>query len=507
MPDPKSLISNLRSQVSAPFRREWLLIALLFVIMIVKGVLWSLAFPLWQGPDEDDHYAVIQFIAETGRLPDADNTWLPDEVALSRAIADVGRLDYAPEQRQGWSDTAVGPNESQFDQLPATVRYTYEERIVGKLMKATPFYYVLGAGVYRLFPEGNLLERAFIQRFFAVLISSPLVIVAYLIARLLFPAAAPGHAALRLTVPTLVAFHPMVTEITAVVSVDGFYVVCYSLLIYLTLRLLRRRLTWRLALAIGAVFAVGFLTKPTINGFAPLIALAVAYDWQRGRGRRWEVVRNAALMGAVILLPAAWWMARSLRINNDLFYFNPVLEGHRVIQNPFYDYQPLVHMWHYYQSVWGGIFVSWWGLFGWLDTPLPPWVYHLLRGLTMAAIVGLFALWQRRRESAPSRRQWRARRRMAPVGVWLFLGLTVLVPIVLLQFYDLTFWWEFGNGRGLQGRYWLGTAVPMLAFFALGLLTLLPGRWRPWGHQLLRGGMVLLNLVSLLGYILPRYYL
>jgi 4-amino-4-deoxy-L-arabinose transferase-like glycosyltransferase len=312
---------------------------------------------------------------------------------------------------------------------------------------------------------------------------------------------------MRLTVPTLVAFHPMVTEITAVVSVDGFYVVCYSLLIYLTLRLLRDRLNWRLAVAIGAVFAVGFLTKPTINGFAPLIALAVAYDWQRGRGRRWDVVRNAALMGAVILLPAGWWMARSLRINNDLFYFNPVLEGHRVIQNPFYAYDPLVHMWHYYQSVWGGIFVSWWGLFGWLDTPLPPWVYHLLRGLTMAAIIGLFALWQRRRENAPSRRQWQAGRRMAPAAVWLFLGLTVLAPIILLQFYDLTFWWEYGNGRGLQGRYWLGTVVPMLTFFALGLLTLLPGRWRPWGHHLLRGGMVLLNLFSLLGYILPRYYL
>ena len=76
---------------------EWRLIALLVFIMLVKGILWSLAFPLWQGPDEDDHYAVIQFIAENGRLPDAADTYLPDEVALSRALADVGRIPYAPE--------------------------------------------------------------------------------------------------------------------------------------------------------------------------------------------------------------------------------------------------------------------------------------------------------------------------------------------------------------------------------------------------------------------------
>lgn len=74
-------------------RREWSLIGLLFAIMLIKGALWSLAFPLWQGPDEDDHYAVIQFIGENGRLPDTTDTTLPDEIILSRTLADVGRLD------------------------------------------------------------------------------------------------------------------------------------------------------------------------------------------------------------------------------------------------------------------------------------------------------------------------------------------------------------------------------------------------------------------------------
>ncbi|MCA9933314.1 MAG: glycosyltransferase family 39 protein, partial [Anaerolineales bacterium] len=243
--------------------REWLLVGLLLLIMVVKGLLWSLAFPLWQGPDEDDHYAVIQFIAENGRLPDVNDTFLPDEVALSREIADVGRLDYAPEQRQAWSDTAVGLNEAQFAQLPVTKRASFDTGITGKLMKGTPFYYMLGAGVYRLFPDGDLLTRVFVQRFFATLMSSPLVVVAYLIARLLFPTDAATHSMMRLTVPTLVAFHPLITEITAIVSVDGFYNVCYALLIYLTLRLLRDQFTWKLGTAIGLTFAIGLLTKPT----------------------------------------------------------------------------------------------------------------------------------------------------------------------------------------------------------------------------------------------------
>jgi 4-amino-4-deoxy-L-arabinose transferase-like glycosyltransferase len=483
--------------------REWWLILLLCLIMLVKGVLWSLAFPLWQGPDEDDHFAVIQFIAETGRLPGEDDTWLPDDVALSRELADVGRLNYAPEQRQAFSETAIGPGEGAFANVPAEARRSTDLQSVGKLMHATPMYYVLAAGVYRLFDDGDLIMRAQVQRIFAVIVGMPLVIVAYLIARILFPT----NPAMHLTIPTLVAFQPMISEIISVVSVDGLLILCYSLLIYLSLLILRDGLNWRYGLAVGIVFAVGVLTKPTLSGIAPLIALLVAYDWWRGKGRRKEVVISALLMGVVILIPLGWWIQRSLWLNDDLLYFNPVVEGHRIIQNPFYDYGAGQHLLDYYQSVWGGIFTTWWAEFGWLDTPLPPWVYFFLRGLTVLAIAGLILALVHRGKEENAWQKWRIGEATAPITAWIFLAATIVLPILLLQVYDLAFWWEYGNGRGLQGRYWLGTVVPMLTFFAAGLLIWLPERWRPAGHTALRVGMILLNVVSLLGFIVPRYYL
>jgi hypothetical protein len=504
-------------------RREWLLVALLLIIMLLKGVLWSLALPLWQGPDEEDHYNVIQFIGESGRLPDIEDTFLVDEVAMSRQLADVGRLPYAPEQRQVFSQSSFGPGELALANLPLETRFSFDQEAVGKLNKATPLYYMMAAVPYRLFMAGDLLVRAQVQRLFSLLASCGIVVVAYLISRLLFP----GNAAMRLTVPTLVAFHPLLTQMTAVISVDGFYVLCYSLLIMLCVLVFRDGLKWRIGLVMGIVFAIGFLTKPTINGFAPLIGLLVVYDWWRSKGRRKEVVWSALVMGLVILGLSGWWMIRSLRINGDLFYFNPVLEGHRIIRNPFFDYGPLAHMLDYYRSVWGGIFVTWWAHFGWLDTALPPWIYDLLRGLTLIALLGLlygliriFLLRPRKValrilrlrsvqdwKSQPSIASWRGETSNAPLIVWAFLALSIVAPIVLLQVYDLTFWWQYGNGRGLQGRYWLGTIVPMLTFFAAGLLVWVPGRWKGSAHNLLRAGMVLLNFVSLLAFVLPRYYL
>ena len=122
-------------------------------------------------------------------------------------------------------------------------------------------------------------------------------------------------------------------------------------------------------------------------------------------------------------------------------------------------------------------------------------------------MIGLGILLWRGWAGRPSFAAWRAGQRQAPLAVWVFLVLTVITPVLLIQVYDLLFWWEYGNGRGLQGRYWLGTVVPMLIFLTLGLLAFVPPRWQPPAHNLLRVSMVLLSFVSLLGYVLPRYYL
>jgi hypothetical protein len=435
-----------------------------------------------------------------GRLPDEEDIYLPDEVAISRSLADVGRLPYAPEQRQAFSKTAIGPGEVELASLPPATRTSFGLQETGKLMHATPLYYVLGALVYQFGNDGDLIQRAQIQRLFAVLVGSALVIVAYLIAVLLFPT----NAAMRMTIPILVAFQPMITEITAVVSVDGLLILCYSLLIYLIIRVLRFGLDWRHGLAIGAVFAIGVLTKPTLNGIAPIIALVVLYDLWRGRGRRKDIILSAVLMGIIILIPLGWWMQRSYRLSGDLFYFNPVVEGHRIIDQPFLNYSFLPHMIDYYQSVWGGVFTTWWAQFGWLDTALPPWVYTLLRLLTITAIIGLGYQLLKRLLAKNKTTVSQDRRDLV---IWAVLVLVIVVPIVLLQYYDFTFWQTYGVGRGLQGRYWLGPVVPMLALLVLGLLTWVPISLQPAAHVTLRIGIILLNIVSLLGFIVPRYYL
>ncbi|MCZ7674562.1 MAG: hypothetical protein M5U34_49265 [Chloroflexi bacterium] len=55
------------------------------------------------------------------------------------------------------------------------------------------------------------------------------------------------------------------------------------------MRVLRERFNWKYAAAIGITFAAGMLIKPTLSGFAPLVALVVfmIYGAAKGGAGRW----------------------------------------------------------------------------------------------------------------------------------------------------------------------------------------------------------------------------
>ena len=70
-------------------RADYGLLALILVLTAIKGTLWSIAIPLWQGPDENLHFASVQFIAEHGWLPGPGDVYRDDENVLAGELADI----------------------------------------------------------------------------------------------------------------------------------------------------------------------------------------------------------------------------------------------------------------------------------------------------------------------------------------------------------------------------------------------------------------------------------
>jgi hypothetical protein len=88
-----------------------------------------------------------------------------------------------------------------------------------------------------------------------------------------------------------------------------------------------------------------------------------------------------------------------------------------------------------------------------------------------------------------------------------YLALCAAAVVGTLGAINYYSWRARGVGGGIQGRYYLGAIVPLVVLLAVGLLDLLPARWRPLGHWLLCWGMILLNGLALFQVVLPRYYL
>jgi len=96
-----------QSNNAATWRWTHLSLVLLLLLTLHNGLLWSAVTPLWQGPDEDGHFAATQFVAEHLRLPGHDNGFRADEVLLAADLADTGKLYNHPKLRQAFGNGYV----------------------------------------------------------------------------------------------------------------------------------------------------------------------------------------------------------------------------------------------------------------------------------------------------------------------------------------------------------------------------------------------------------------
>jgi FtsH-binding integral membrane protein len=128
------------------------------------------------------------------------------------------------------------------------------------------------------------------------------------------------------------------------------------------------------------------------------------------------------------------------------------------------------------------------GAYAFLTHPLPL-IYDLLAVSCVLAAVGLFrAAWVRRNQTPTS----------PSVLLPVFTILIALVGLVFLRFI-LTFFQA-------QGRYWYPALLPLAFFYVFGWQSLLPRRASfPAFVCLLSGGLLALNVYTLVALLVPRF--
>ncbi len=471
---------------------------------LLNALCWSLITPPFQVPDESAHYAYVQTLAENHRLPSPTLSKLSPALEVVLLDLHSAEISFNPSHR-----SLVA--ESQQRQLELDQRAGLSSRGPGGADQAStepPVYYALQLVPYALGSFGSVLARLQLMR----LLSSVFAAITALFAFLFVREALPRSRWAWTVGGMAVALFPLLGFISGGVNPDAMlYAVCAALY-YCLARGFRRGLTPRLALTIGALTALGFLTKLNFVGFAPavLVGLALlavrarsglARDGQAGVGVPW---RWLALASALALAPAAIYALVNLASNHaGLGAASETLGG---LHGSTFD--EVSYVWQFYlpllpgmpnyfttlsstsQQLWLNGLI---GLYGWSDTLFASWVYEL----TLIPLAGIAALCAR--ELARRRRALRGR--LAELSVYALTCAGVMIVVGVRSYTSDVL---HGTEPYWEPRYLL----PMLPLWGCVVALAARGAGRRWGPPVGALLIVLLLAHDLFSQlqVISRYY-
>lgn len=453
-------------------------------VAMLNALAWALIVPPFQVPDEPDHFAYVQRLAEAGSPPrpvDAP----PYSSELRAAVSGLHLFDVIHSERDApiWSSLEQRRLEQALAAGPA-------RDDGGGWSHATnnpPLYYGLGTITYRLAGAGDVLDRLLAVRLLSVLLAGVSVLFVFLFLRELLPATPWAW-----TVGALAAaFQPLFGFMAGGVSNDNLMFALAAALLFALVRTLRTGLDVSGGAAIGALLGLGLIAKATLLAFVPAVVFGLAWLVRRPPPPR----RSAAARGALVAAGSAAAPVVLYVALNLIAWDRPLWSGAGQLgaglagqgtEASFGD--QLAYAWQSFlprlplmpdmfqgpYPLWETWFKGFVGDFGWLDTRFAPWVYRL----ALAAAVPVLAL--AAVELLRSRRALRRR--------WAELAVCALAAGGLALAISVAGYGAALSGQGFeQSRYLL----PLLPLYATLVALAARAGGRRWGPTI---GVVLVAL-------------
>jgi 4-amino-4-deoxy-L-arabinose transferase-like glycosyltransferase len=477
----------------------------LWGVLLVVTVAWALFLPPWQSPDESQHFAYAQSIAERFALPgDRTRKTFSTEQGLAENRSRTGHEGRIPGAE--WRPDAFARWQGKQAKLPAAARSDGGGR--NTAAANPPLYYLYVALPYRVFDGTSILGRLEAMRIWSGLLLLVTATATWLLAGELL-----GRSRLlQLAAAATAGLVPMTAFMSASVNPDALLYALWSLALWLGVRILKRGLTLTDAAGLFAVVGLAVTAKATSYALVPAAVLVLAIGLWRLRRRAVRAALVAAAVAvAAFAIPAGTWVvaARSLHrptVNqvttatdtdtgvplNPRNAFN--VQGFISYVRQFYLPNPksngaLFPSTLPVYSVW---FKGALGVFGWRQLRLPPVVFFVLAVLCLSALVAAGIAIARGRVALD-----------LPTVAFLALAVVGLLLALHVTEYRVIF---VAKERGdfNQGRYLL-PLVPLGGVVVAAALSLLRPRRRAHAVGALFGVLVTVQLLAL-GTIAEWFY-
>lgn len=429
----KELLNTITTHKPNRFKPTGLTV--LLVAFLALALFYSIIIPLFEGPDEDDHFRYAKFIADHHALP----------VQLFEPGGGVaGHQGWQPPLYYSLTALLIAPiDTSDFEQH---LWRNYAATFVGDPS-------CCGRNIYyhtdsENFPYTNTTLAVHLARLLSIFFGAVTIAATYkLTETVLRNSQIITRHTLALAAAAFVAFNPSFLFASALVSNDAPLAALSALVLLSWVRLVTDENAPRLKTAalLGILIALALLVKTTAMGLIPLSVLVVLVVAWRKRVWRFAWVGNAVMVGIIALL-AGWWFVRNLVLYGDplayrLMTTSAIFPRAGPLTVPEFFQISLPWMW---QTFWGG------------PTPgdFSPILLVVLSVLAVLAIIGILIF-------AIRHSQFEIRSSLIFLAAW--LGFILIAQI---QFIRTTVGAD-------QGRYLFPAIAALALFFILGLRELL----------------------------------
>lgn len=446
----------------------------LFALVFLYGASWALITPTFQTPDESEHFAAVQWFGETGRAVDASQGTRPAWADAESLVIDATRELTVFERTTAnvpWDRSIQAAYQARADAYPGG-RPPRDNG--GGFHPATstwtPLYYAMVSPAYLATRDASVMSQVVALRWTSALMGALTAVLAMLTVLELLP----RRRRLAIAAGVLLGFLPQFGFMSGAINNDAALNVLAALVVYLTVRGLRRGFSPWLGLALGVALGLAPLMKGTGYALYPCVALGLAAGLVRNHTRR-DVLGVLAAAAAVLAVYLGWGQLSSV--------FHRATFATPGGGTPGVDLPAKDHPGEYLSYLWQVLIpykpsfltdktiVNWpffniyikrgFGGFGWYAIFFPNWVYGLitvaLGALAAGAGLAIARFWR----TALAR--WPEILFLASVPVVVFLA----VEAAYLPLGDVVL-----DGTGEQGRYAFDALVPLAAMVIAGCLGL-----------------------------------
>lgn len=373
-----------------------LLIGIL-VFYILKQIALVYLIPSWEAPDEPGHVGYISYLYNEKKLPSSYTNFIATSI---------------------YESTFLKQHNASFDLNDR--RYTSTINVGSH----PPLYYLIELVPYWFATMAPSSFTLFILRLPNIAIG---VIILYAIYRFIYTLFRKTNVALLVTF--LVSLQPMFSFITAIVNSDALVMLCYLSVVYFGWRIMYEKKAtkkqWTLFLFISAMAP---LSKPHLALVLVIVGYVVLVTSR-------SVVKTFKVI-VLCSIPFMMWLLYNITTYGNKFWGYVVMNQKSESGNLlFYPLEFIATK----QPI--GIWMSFWGLFGWLNVPMPKWIYILFLCVVCIGIWG----WTQRKIKGKG---------------FVFLGGATVLYIMSIVAYDIQYY-LLSQTLAIQGRY-LAPVLPLL---------------------------------------------